>query len=135
MCERFGELEINQLTERMRDIGHTPADVLSAAIADADADIDGYLTDGGYTLPIASTPELLRKHACILTRFYLYKTQRPNEVKEDYDRSIGWLKRIAERKSTLPGIDLPATGGTKSTPAAPTRTMTYDSDLWETYTQ
>lgn len=129
---RYGETEIRQLTERRHDIGTSPDEVLAAAIADADAEIEGNLSDGGYTVPLGSVPQTLLRHACAITRFYLYDDQRPEEVREDYLKAAQWLERVATRKIDLPGVDRPGstvTGGT----SVGTREQVYTDDVWESY--
>lgn len=92
---RYGERELIQLTDRDGSAGAVVDAVLEEAIADAAAEIDGYLTDGGYALPLDPVPYLLTRRACSLTRFHLYDDLRPDTVREDAERARSWLERVA----------------------------------------
>lgn len=130
---RFGTDELVQLTDKDGELGAVDTGVLEQAIADADAEIDGYLADGGYTLPLSTVPARIKRHSCAIARYYLYDNRRPDVVQQGYDRALNWLEGVASGKiklgdeerdaSTSPGI------------AAPTRTMTYDDDWADQYNQ
>lgn len=132
MIARYGETELIQLTDRDGTEGAIVDEVLETAIEDACSDIDGYLSDGGYTLPLASAPHVLTRHACVITRAYLYDDVRPKDVIDDYNRTIAWLEKIADGRLRLPGQGSETETGSV---AAGTRVITYTDDLWSTYSQ
>jgi phage gp36-like protein len=108
---RYGEREILQLTTpEIPDAWEVDATRLGRAIADADAEIDGYLTDGGYALPFSAVPYRLVRHACVLARWYLYDDSRPQGVEDEAKLTRGWLERVAEGKVKLIGPE-PRSGG------------------------
>ena len=122
---RYGEAELTQLTDR-EQFGGIDAAVLATAIADADAEIDGYLSDGGYPVPLESPPYLLTRHACVIARAHLYADIKTEEVKADYAKTLAWLERIASGAVRLPsGAD----DRTSTAIAAGTRPLVYGADF------
>src|SRR5574341_1516172 len=97
MIDRFGDVELKQLTDRTGAIDTIDDTVLGKALADADAEINGYLA-GRYTLPLASTPLILVGMACDIARFRLYKPQATEEVRQRYEDAIKYLTKVAEGK-------------------------------------
>lgn len=106
LIDRFGETEVGRLSDRSMQ-GIIDDAVLDQVVADADAEIDGYLA-GRYRLPLASVPVLLRRIACNLVRFYLYTTAAPEDVRAAYDDAVKSLRGIARGEISL-GLD--AVGG------------------------
>jgi len=102
---RYGRRELEQLTDRDGTYGGIVDEVLEEAIADAAAEIDGYLTDGGYALPLDPVPYLITRHACALTRAYLYDDGRPEAVEKDAVRVLTWLEGVANGKIRLTQTD------------------------------
>lgn len=123
---RYGELELIQLTDREGLLGAIDSAVLNAALSDASAEIDGYLRDGGYALPLTQVPQTLTRHACQMARHYLYDGPRPDQVQKDYQESLRWLERVAAGQVRL------TESRTDPRCAAGTRTLVYggafDSD-------
>jgi len=124
---RYGELELIQLTDREGLLGAIDTAVLNAALADASAEIDAYLRDGGYAIPLAQVPQTLTRHACQMARHYLYDGLRPEQVQKDYQESLRWLERVAAGQVRL------TESRTDPRCAAGTRTMIYGSDFDATY--
>lgn len=129
MIHRYGELELIQLTDRDGSLGHIDTTVLSAVIMDATAEIDGYLRDGGYRLPLSEVPQTLVRHACQLARYYLYDGIRPEPVREDWQESQRWLEKLAQGKIKLADSRAESTGAI----AAGSRTMIYDGPTMSRY--
>lgn len=75
------------------------AAVLSKALADAQAEIDGYL--GRYTLPFATVPALLNRLCRMIARKNLYfdappsGTEKP-QWRRDYDDAVRMLESISK---------------------------------------
>lgn len=132
LIRRYGELELIQLTDRDGMFGALDADVLEAAISDAGEEIDAYLRDGGYALPLADPPHVLVRRACQLARYYLYDAARPEPVADDYQEALDWLERVATGKVNL------SVGG-DGIPTAPlaiaagSRAQIYTDDLLAKY--
>jgi phage gp36-like protein len=105
LVTRFGSAELAQLTDRVA--GTTiDAAVVSAALADADALIDGYLARR-YALPVAPTPALLLRLAGDIARFLLHGTSASDKVRAAYDDALRMLRDLADGRAALPGA-LPA---------------------------
>ena len=103
--DRYGETELIQLTDPANASAIDTA-VLNAAIADADAEINSYLT--AYTLPLATIPANFERLACDITRYYLYGTAVTELVQKRYDDAVSYLKLVAKDTIKL----APDTSGT-----------------------
>jgi len=93
MKDRYDESELIQLTDRV-NVTVIDVTVLNAKFADADALIDGYL-QGKYDLPILDTPQNIVRIACALTRYFLYRDDRPDAVEQDYKDAIKYLSDVS----------------------------------------
>lgn len=102
LIDRFGEPELIQLTDR-NGLGIIDDAVLDQAIADADAEIDGWIA-GRYALPLATVPPALVRVACDITRYRLYDQAVPDTIKMRYDDVVRFLTKLGEGKITL-GLD------------------------------
>lgn len=112
MIAAFGEVELIELTDR----SDPPADaiddeVLSAALAAASAEIDGYVGRVA-VLPLAVVPESLRQLALAIARYRLAADQPDGRVRVDYEDAIATLERIAKGLFVL---DLPAASSESGT--------------------
>ena len=93
LAERFGALELDQLTNH---VGDCPA--IQSAINDASSEIDLYLA-GRYVLPLLPPiPVALKRCACDIVRYYLWDTQTTDHIRGRY------LDAVAQR---LAGDDSP----------------------------
>lgn len=112
MTARFAEEELIQLTDRDR-LGQIDTAVLDRALADADAEINGYLSVR-YTLPLAPAPTVLVRLAADLARYYLYDDHAPEQIKQRYDDAVKFLRAVATGTAQL-GTDaaqpVPAVSG------------------------
>ena len=102
MVERFGEDELTELTDRDGSAGAIVDEVLNTALADATADIDGYL-GGRYPLPLAVVPKMLNRHACDLARYYLYdnRLDKDHPAARRYAAAIRLLEQVAAGRVQL----------------------------------
>lgn len=100
LTDRAGEAEIRQIADRDRD-GVPDADVVAAALADADNVIDGYLATR-YTLPLAAVPPVVRTWAVSIARHVLHRNGAPDHVAQDYKDAIAALKDVARGLIALP---------------------------------
>jgi phage gp36-like protein len=126
---RFGAEEIRQLSDRF-ETGGGAESVITAALNDANVEIDGYLA-GGYTLPLASTPPLLIRVASDIARYRLWKDQASEQVRRGYDDAVDILKRIATGtiKLTVAGVVPDGDGSVQSVE----RTLAFGSDFESAY--
>lgn len=117
MERRFGRDELRQLTDR-DGVGQIDSEVITSAIADADALIDGYIGNR-YTLPLVSKPPLLATVSANIARYMLFEDGRaPETVAQRYRDSVGLLKDISAGRYQLPdagGAEPAGQGGTAST--------------------
>jgi len=97
---RYGVDEIVKLSDRNRD-SIADADVINAAIIDAEAVIDSYLA-GGYDLPLNPTPSIIIRLACSIARYHLYDDNPAEKVKEEYDAAKLALEKISSGELKLP---------------------------------
>mgnify|MGYP001018410175 CR=1 len=102
LIDRFGEDELIQLTDRA-SLDAIDATVVARALADADAEINGYLSTR-YTLPLSPVPAVLEKLACDIARYQLFENAVTEIVTERYENAIRFLKDVAAGKVTL-GVD------------------------------
>lgn len=124
--DAFGVAEILQVADRDGD-GEADEAVLAAALARADATIDGYL-GARYATPVAPPPlPILTAMACDLARYWLYDDAAPDRVREGYEDALAWLREVAAGKVALglPPAAAPLTGSPRGAAAA--RAFTRES--------
>lgn len=103
LIDRYGENELIQLTDR-QGLGTIDATVVSRALADADAQINGYLA-ARYTLPLsAPVPTILERLACDITRYALYEDRVTEIVEKRYKDAVALLRDVSAGKAEL-GLD------------------------------
>ncbi len=90
---RFGIAELVQLVDRDQDDVEDPG-VLDGAFADADAEIDSYLS-ARYALPLASVPPALARIACDIARYRLHDNRATEEVRVRYTDAVRFLNSLA----------------------------------------
>jgi len=93
MIDRFGLSELSQLTG-YDNSGVLDDDVLNQSIADADAEINGYLSD--YVLPLTNVPANFRLIACDIARYYLYDDAMIDQVRDRYQNAIKYLVQVGK---------------------------------------
>ena len=99
LIDRFGETELLDLTD-LAGIGVVDEAKISAAVAEADAEIDSYLR-GRYALPLAPVPKLLTRLACELVRESLHTNAPSDTVKGRAEAARRLLRDISSGKSHL----------------------------------
>lgn len=105
MITRFGEREMAALTNR--DDGRTIDDeVLSRAIADAEAEAGSYLAAAGFT-DFVQPPRVLMLKVCDIARYYLHDDGDIEIVEKRYQAAIHWLKAVVKDPKLL-GLDVAA---------------------------
>ena len=131
METRFGVDELIQRTSRTGAAIDT--DVLSRALADADAEIDSYLATR-YALPLPSTPAVLVLLACDITRYQLFGDKVPDSVRQRYEDAVGVLKRLSAGSVQLAGLTpAPAVGGSGNAVAVRTARRLFGPEQLASY--
>lgn len=142
LSERPGLIELSQLVAQDGEIpveanlleviinggdvsSWLPDDVINAnraisrineSIADAEAEINGFLRQRGHRLPLVKVPRLLNDWARIIVRYKLHRNRVSDEksdpIVRDYKQVLTFLKLVADGKYSL-GIDdaMPVGGG------------------------
>jgi phage gp36-like protein len=103
LIARFGPDEVEQLSDIGRPrTGEIVASTLEVALADASAEIDGYLA-ARYPLPLdpATAPALLKVFACDIARYRLMSTRADDRVTEGYKAALIYLRDVAMGKIAL----------------------------------
>lgn len=112
LVDRYGERLLIQLTDR-----DTPASgvideaVVTRALTDTDAVIDGYLA-GRYALPLTETPPLVADLAQAIAIYKLHPYAADPKIEQDYKDAIAALGRISTGTIKLPvaGVEPPSSG-------------------------
>lgn len=128
--DRYGDTALLQLADRDRDGTADPA-VIARALADADAEIDGYLA-ARYPVPVAPAPARLTDLACAIAWFKLHAQGAAKDGPERmaYDDAVAYLVRVAKGDVALPGVaaaGAPAAAGTGAAWSGSARVFSRDS--------
>lgn len=126
LVDRFGHDELVQLTDT-DNLGDINATVVALALADADAEIDGYLV-GRYTTPLATVPAIIVAYACDIARYRLHDDLATEHVRKRYEDAIRFLRSVAAGQVQL-GVTDPTAGTIDQSPQvdAPARVFTRDT--------
>ncbi len=91
---RYGADLLVQLTDRETPAtGEIVSAVIDQALADTDAEIDGYLASR-YQLPLAATPLMVTNLALAIAIYKLHRRETDEKIRRDYDDAIKRLKDI-----------------------------------------
>jgi phage gp36-like protein len=93
------------------------SDVISAKIADADAEIDGYCGTR-YSVPFATVPPVIQRASVVISIKNLYGRKRGagESRRKDYDDVIRFLKDVAAGRATLGENDPDSTPSASNAP-------------------
>lgn len=96
LIDRFGELELVQRTDR-ENIPPTTIDdvVVAKALADADAEINGYIA-ARYALPLTLVPASLVKRASDMARYFLHGEAASEAIRTAYEDAVKWLTNVSK---------------------------------------
>lgn len=108
LLDRLSEQQLVQLTDDAKS-GVADETRITAAMAQAEAEIDGYVAVK-YAVPVVPAPQLLKVFAVAIAAKNLYgRRQRvPDNVRAEYDDAIAKLKDIAKGVMTLGAEPAPA---------------------------
>lgn len=113
LTARIGEETLIELSDRASPpAGVVDVSVIDAALADADALIDGYLF-GRYALPLSAIPALVTTLAEAITIYKLYTFSASERAEADYRDALKALEKISkgEIKINAAGIEPSSSGG------------------------
>jgi phage gp36-like protein len=100
--DRFGPVETQQLTDfGVQRLGVPAEQVLVTALADASAEIDGYLVGRVATVPMPSPPAVFRVYCCDIARYRLQFVQPDPRAVEAYKAAVDYLQRVGSGKVML----------------------------------
>ena len=91
--QRFGISEMSDLLANGASFGESENDAASL--------IDGYLA-ARYSLPLVSVPTIVTGWAADITRFKLWGSHAPEEVRKRYDDALAQLRLVATGTIALP---------------------------------
>lgn len=101
LVTRFGADEMQQLSDiQPLRVGAVVPEVLGRALADASAEIDGYLA-ARHSLPLATVPALLTVFCCDIARYRLMSTRADDRVEASYKAAIIYLRDVAMGRIAL----------------------------------
>lgn len=105
-----------QLTDDA-DTGAVAAAVVTAKIADADAEIDGYCGQR-YAVPFTTVPPIIKRASIVIAIKNLFGRRRgaPESRRQDYDDMIRLLKDVSAGKATLGENDPDSTPSASNAP-------------------
>lgn len=99
--DRFGTDRIVDLTDRGAvSTGVLDEDVVTRALADTDAVIDGFIA-GRYRLPLSEVPPIITDIALAIAIYKLHVGTPEDKIVKDYDVALSQLKQVAEGKIEL----------------------------------
>ena len=102
MTAQFSKKELAELTQT-DNIPEIDSAVLDRAIAEADAEIDSYLSLR-FATPLTVVPGRIRDISGDIARYRLYDRTAPDMVAERYNNAIRDLIALRDGKLNLPGI-------------------------------
>lgn len=99
---------------------------------DAAGTIDGYISVR-YTLPLLSTPAIVKKWATAIARFLLWDKRAPEEVRLRYEDAIKELQACAAGELNLPPEVLNVAAPTSISVAGYSATRVFTEDTLRDY--
>ncbi len=105
--QRYGAKMLTDLTDRaMPRAGTIDGTVVTRAITDASAEIDGYLAVR-YQLPLSATPAFVNDVCMRMAIYKLHTNVVPDKINRDYDLALRSLRDISAgtMKLDLAGVE------------------------------
>jgi phage gp36-like protein len=124
--DRYSTLMLVQLTDRASPkSGLVDTSVVARNLADADAEIDGYLAKL-YLLPLTAVPAIVTDLALRVAIYKLHRQTAPDKIMKDYELARADLVRIARGEIVLQaqGVATPAGGAADVRVTDADRTLT-----------
>ncbi len=129
LVERYGTPMLVDLTDRADPpAGAIDGAVVTQALADTDAAIDGYLL-GRYVLPLPATPPLLRDLAITIAVYKLHRDTVSDKIAGDYAGALKTLTQISQGviRLNVAGVEPQASQATGVRTSDRCRDMTPDN--------
>lgn len=105
--DRYGAEELEQRESMLA------AGAVDRALADADAEVDGYVA-GAYAVPLDPVPANIVRIAAAIARYRLLGDAATEQARQDYDDAVRFLRDVqAGRAALMSAAQLPG-----NTPAA-----------------
>ena len=128
LLEQISEDKLIQLTDD-DDMGAIDTSVITRAIADADAEINGYCGTR-YDVPFSPAPAMIRKLSVDIAIYNLYARRKgvPEDRRKRYDNALRFLRDVSRGLISM-GSDAPAMdtdGGPEATTKKSDRSFTLD---------
>lgn len=102
MVARYGEADLIRLTDRAGTLGGIDADVLTTALDDATAEINGWLAKRyADRLPFADPPRVLTAHACTIAWYRLQGAQADQGSERMHEAALRFLRAVARGEASL----------------------------------
>ncbi|WP_227506752.1 gp436 family protein [Marinobacter subterrani] len=100
LIERFGE---NELLDLVPDSTGAVIDqsVVDKAIEDASGEIDGFVSAGGYPVPMDPVPRIVTAYCTDIARYRLYDNRATDQVTKRYDDAVKFLRSVASGQVKL----------------------------------
>jgi phage gp36-like protein len=115
LLKDLSEAELIQLTDDEGG-GAVNEEIYAEQRDDADAEIDGYLTGGGYTVPLLPVPRLIVSISKVITSYRLHKRRlklnMPQSLVDDYKAQVKLLEAIQAGKVAIGAPKADAGDGT-----------------------
>ena len=132
------DLQSTYGAERIAAWSAVDAERAEKAIADASAEIDGYLLSGGYTVPLSGNQPTIKKYcvdiACaslIISTGMLENDPGGKAVVEQADIARRYLDKVAQGKYKIPGFD--DTGKGSKPPTGNIQAVSMQRMNWQGY--
>jgi phage gp36-like protein len=101
MIDRYGDQALIDLTDHIEPYTNTIVDpVLNAAILDATAQVTSFIA-GRYRLPLASTPNALKRPVATIVYYILHKTRVTDDARKEYEDALRYLSQISRGEVRL----------------------------------
>lgn len=131
MQDRYGLPKLVQLTDINEPMtGAVVGAVLDSKLADASAEIDGYLA-GRMSVPLADPPAVVKVYCCRIAYYLLLGAAADELARMDYKGAIDYFRRVATGDITMTPPDAaPAQAGLGSVSFDPgTKVMGRDAEF------
>jgi phage gp36-like protein len=134
----LGDLNAAYGADRVAGWSRLNPDTVDRAIADAAAEIDGYLLSGGYAVPLPGSPANIRKYCIdiasanlVLSAGVLESDPGGKAVLNQAEIARKYLSKVAEGKFVIPGYS--AEGEASKPPSGNVQTRTDSKLDWRGY--
>lgn len=136
LTDQISEEKLIQLTDD-DDVGAVDMDKIDAAIASADALIDGYCGKR-YSVPFSPTPPIVHDFSVIIAIYKLFARRQgaPEDRRNRYKETIDFLKGVAAGNNTLgvqPVPDPPGEEDYTGASQVSARDKMFDADTMSKY--